>query len=91
MKSHGCFALLLLALFGNAGVEAAYTVEWTHPVEHGAGAPTLFPDSDRPTGVIVSEPYQVLRLSGSGKFIWKYPTEHFISTPPTVADLNRDG
>ncbi len=69
----------------------AQTLEWAYELEQRASAPTLFPDAERPTGVVFSAMDKVVRLSGDGEVVWEYPVEPGVATPITVADLDGDG
>ena len=72
-----------------AGVD--YEVEWAYPLEQGAAAPTLFPDAQNPTGVLIATGQKVVRLTGDGTVLWEKPLDTGVATPVTVADLDQDG
>ncbi len=81
--------LALLAAIGSAA--AAQTVEWTYDLDEGGNAPTLYPDAEHPTGVLINAVSNVVRLDGQGKVLWEYPVEPPAASPVTVADLDADG
>ena len=82
-------ALLLLAVGGSA--DAAERVEWSYALKAPAGAPTLFPNAARPTGVVVTAGRDVIRLDGRGQAVWTATQPTPLGTPATVADLDGDG
>jgi hypothetical protein len=66
-------------------------VEWAYDLEAPAGAPTLYPDAERPTGVIIVSSNNVVRLDGKGAALWVSEQPAFVATPATVADVDGDG
>ncbi|MDQ1257599.1 MAG: PQQ-like beta-propeller repeat protein, partial [Candidatus Hydrogenedentes bacterium] len=70
---------------------AEETIEWIYPLDAPGSAPTLFPDAESPTGVVVAAGAKVIRLDGKGQTVWAVEQSGTIGTPATVADLDGDG
>ncbi|MBN1341136.1 MAG: VCBS repeat-containing protein [Phycisphaerae bacterium] len=70
---------------------AEMTVEWSVDLKAPAHAPTLYPNTSRPTGVIITTGSDVVRIDGKGKVVWTTPLPERLCTPATVADLDADG
>ena len=88
MKSLGSIVLCCAAW---CSIAAAQTAEWTFELAHPANAPTLYPDAEHPTGVVITSGESVVRLDGRGNALWTARQEAPIATPATVADLDGDG
>ena len=88
MKS---FCAVVLCLAATCSIAAAQTTEWTFDLDHPANGPTLYPDAEHPTGVVITSGTNVVRLDGQGTALWTVVQEAPIATPATVADLDGDG
>ena len=85
------FATFIVFLSAGTIVRGAETVEWTYALEVGAAAPTLFPDAEKPSGVLIVAGPKVIRLAGDGNVVWKADLKESGATPATAADLDGDG
>ncbi len=81
---------IVFVLMGS--VSGGQTVEWTHDLETGGSAPTLFPSASKPSSVVVTDGPKVLRLGGDGSIALRAPLPApAAGSPVTVADLDGDG
>lgn len=92
--------LLLLAAAGFAlsaaaaaaqGLPEGWSRKWVYDLEQSAASPTLFPDADRPEGVVVCASTEVVLLDETGKAVWTYAPEGRPASPAAVADIHGDG
>ena len=84
-------AICLLFLFLAAAGSVAQTTLWNVELEGPASSPTLFPDAENPTGVVVTAGFSVLRIDSAGGVVWSVKQPVSLATPATVADLDEDG
>ncbi len=69
-----------------------WVCKWTYTLEQGASAPTLYPDSENPSHVVLCTSTGIVLLDGkSGNETWKYSPESYPVSSPAVADLDDDG
>ncbi|MCL4215840.1 MAG: PQQ-binding-like beta-propeller repeat protein [Candidatus Hydrogenedentes bacterium] len=84
--------LIVVLLMGMLALTvSAQQVEWTFELETPASAPTLYPNAEKPTGMVVCSGNEIIRIDGHGKDIWRRQVEPGTGSPPTVADLDGDG
>ncbi len=74
-----------------AGACMAQTVEWRFKTEAMPQSPTLYPNTEKPSGVVVAADKTLSLVEGSGKAMWTVSLDKAIITPATVADLDGDG
>ncbi|HOZ47455.1 MAG TPA: DUF4091 domain-containing protein [Candidatus Hydrogenedentes bacterium] len=87
------FSLVLsvaTAILGAASA-LAWDVVWTYDLEAPAAAPTLYPNAETPSGLIVVAGANVIRLDGFGAAVWSVDLPSVAATPATVSDLDGDG
>ncbi|MCP4646051.1 MAG: PQQ-like beta-propeller repeat protein [bacterium] len=82
---------LAFALLAVAGLVHAQEAEWTYDLPGGAAAPTLYPNAEEPTGVVVAAGDRVIRFADDGSVVWEAAVEGSVATPATIADLDGDG
>ncbi len=74
-----------------AGACMAQTLEWTFKTESMPQSPTLYPNAEKPSGVVVAADKDLSLLDGSGTAVWTDSLDKAIITPATVVDLEGDG
>lgn len=85
-----CLRLCLVSLV-LIPVAEAQTVEWTFDLDAGAAAPTLYPNAESPTGVVISCGTRLIRLGGDGAVVWETQLGEAVASPATVADIDGNG
>ncbi|MBI4559582.1 MAG: VCBS repeat-containing protein [Candidatus Hydrogenedentes bacterium] len=85
------FIVVVIVCLSTILSASAQTVEWTYPLEGVGSAPTLYPDEQHPTGVVVAAGKSVVCLNGNGSVRWKTALDSPAASPACVADLNGDG
>ncbi len=69
----------------------AQTVEWSYPTTTTAVAPTLYPDAEKPTGVITAAGAEMFLLDGKGQAVWNVTLPAAVAQPLAVADIDGKG
>jgi outer membrane protein assembly factor BamB len=69
----------------------AQTIEWTFPTNVMAVSPTLYPNAERPVGVITAVGKDVFLLDGKGQPLWTAMLPTAVAQPLAVADIDGKG
>ena len=83
-----CISIVVLTSSATAG---AQTIQWVAAMPGPPLSPTLYPDAQRPIGVIVTAGAALMRMDADGKTLWERTFEKPVAHPPVAADLNGDG
>lgn len=67
------------------------TTEWVFEFDGGSTAPTLYPNTESPTHIIIGSGNEVILIDGSGDATWRRDVGSGVALAPTVADLDGDG
>ncbi len=86
-----CASLILCVSFLLLPATQAQTVKWSFPTATTAQAPTLYPDAEKPIGVITAMGTEVLLLDGKGQPVWTATLPAAITQPLAVADVDGKG
>ncbi|HPO14556.1 MAG TPA: FG-GAP-like repeat-containing protein [Candidatus Hydrogenedentes bacterium] len=73
------------------GFCGAQTLEWEFKTDSMPHSPTLFPNAEKPTGVVVAADNALSLVDGTGKALWTISLDKPIIAPATVADIDEDG
>ena len=80
--------VLLMSLAIAAGA-AEPSVEWTYALDEAGAAPTLYPNAEAPTGVVIVSGSKVILLNGDGTVAWEKEFEAPVETPASVSEGDR--
>ena len=84
-------SVMFINLSPDAQTRDSYCEEWRVEMSGAPLAPTLYPDAQKPTGVVAAAGNEVMLFGGDGAQLWKASFDRPVATPATVADLDGDG
>ena len=83
------FILCLPLLLHHAA--PAQTVKWSFPTKAMAQSPTLYPDAEKPTGLITAVGTEAFLFDGKGQTVWTATLPANVAQPMAVADVDGKG
>jgi hypothetical protein len=85
------FLTTILALSCSTFTAATASVAWTYPTGAMPAAPTLYPDAQRPSGLLVCAENALSLLNAHGLEQWRTTFDQPLAATATAADLDADG